>query len=108
MADKNKDDKKLMDVSRPGKSAPSATSRPIIVTHGPIMQDPMVNDTAKAVDSIPESDEPVSSESAVVDAAQAGASKTGDTASARHNRNSIVLLILILVLAIGYAVIVVW
>jgi len=41
MADKSKD-KKLMDVSRPGKSAPSATSRPIIVTHGPMMQDPMV------------------------------------------------------------------
>lgn len=34
--------KKAFDVTAPGKSAPSATSRPIIVRHGPIMPDPMV------------------------------------------------------------------
>ncbi len=35
---------KVMDVAKPGKSAPSTTSRPVIVGHGPMMQDPMVND----------------------------------------------------------------
>lgn len=35
---------KVFDVSKPGKgSAPSATARPVIVTHRPIMQDPMVS-----------------------------------------------------------------
>lgn len=42
---------KLIDVTEPGKSEPSATSRPIIVTNRPILQqDPMVvsDDTLKA------------------------------------------------------------
>lgn len=30
------------DVEKPGKSAPSPTSKPVIVTHRPIMKDPMV------------------------------------------------------------------
>lgn len=36
--------KPVFDVSKPGKSAPSATSRPVIVNHGPMMKDPMVSD----------------------------------------------------------------
>jgi len=32
------------DVDKPGKSAPSATSKPVIVTNRPILQDPMVVD----------------------------------------------------------------
>ncbi len=48
MAESEKNSKKPMDdVTQPGKSAPSATSRPIIVTHGPMMQDPMVQKEAK-------------------------------------------------------------
>lgn len=31
-----------MDVSRPGKAKPSATSKPIIITNRPLLQDPMV------------------------------------------------------------------
>jgi hypothetical protein len=34
--------KRIMDVARPGKTAASATARPIIVGHGPIIKDPMV------------------------------------------------------------------
>lgn len=41
-------DKKLFDVAHPGKAAPSATSRPVIVGHGPIMKDPMVQSQASA------------------------------------------------------------
>ncbi len=37
-------DKKTMDVSRPGKAAPDSSSRPVIVTHRPMVQDPMVKD----------------------------------------------------------------
>lgn len=33
----------LTDVSEPGKTSPSPTSRPVIVTHRPILKDPMVN-----------------------------------------------------------------
>lgn len=47
---------KLFDVSHPGKSAPSATSRPIIVGHGSMVaHDPMVvtGDTEKAEDKQP-------------------------------------------------------
>ena len=35
-------DKKVMDVAKPGKSAPSSTSKPVIVGHKPMIQDPMV------------------------------------------------------------------
>jgi len=31
------------DVEKPGKSAPSPTSRPVIINHGPMMKDPMVS-----------------------------------------------------------------
>src|SRR4051812_25582987 len=34
---------KVFDVAHPGKSKPSASSRPIIVTNRPILQDPMVS-----------------------------------------------------------------
>ena len=43
-ADSKKDPKKLMDVSKPGKTAPSTTAKPVIVGHKPLLQqDPMVN-----------------------------------------------------------------
>jgi hypothetical protein len=35
---------RVMDVSKPGKSTPSASSRPVIVGHRPAVQDPMVNE----------------------------------------------------------------
>lgn len=38
------DEDRVFDVSRPGKSSPSATSKPIIVGHRPTMADPMVRD----------------------------------------------------------------
>lgn len=41
-AGKNTPGKQVMDVSKPGKSAADATTRPIIVGHKPLVQDPMV------------------------------------------------------------------
>lgn len=41
----------VMDVARPGKTEPDASSRPIIVTRKPVVQDPMVKE--KADDLIP-------------------------------------------------------
>ena len=49
-------DKSVFDVSKPGKSAPSATSRPIITGHGPMLKDPMVND--KQADEKPSEESP--------------------------------------------------
>lgn len=34
--------KKTMDITKPGESAPSTTSRPVIITHRPIVKDPMM------------------------------------------------------------------
>lgn len=50
--------KKHFDIARPGKSAASPTSRPVIVSNRPILKDPMVTD------SIPGSDMQFSSEPA--------------------------------------------
>lgn len=36
--------KKVFDISHPGKTTPSATSRPVIVTNRPIMKDPMMSE----------------------------------------------------------------
>lgn len=41
--------KKIVDVEEPGKTAPSSTSKPVIVTNRPILKDPMV--TPKADES---------------------------------------------------------
>jgi len=42
----------IMDVSKPGKAKPSATSKPIIITNRPLLQDPMVvDDESKEADS---------------------------------------------------------
>jgi cation transport ATPase len=40
----NKNNKQVFDVSRPGKNAPSPSSRPIIIGHGPPIKDSTVND----------------------------------------------------------------
>jgi hypothetical protein len=37
-----KSNTKVFDVAKPGKSEPTATSKPVIVTHRPVLQDPMV------------------------------------------------------------------
>jgi len=41
-----KSEPKVMDVSKPGKTAPSQTGRPTITGHGPMAKDPTVVDTA--------------------------------------------------------------
>lgn len=41
-------DKKTMDVSKPGKSAPDTSARPVIVSHKPTVQDPMVKTEEQA------------------------------------------------------------
>jgi hypothetical protein len=47
----------VMDVSKPGKSTPSASSRPVIVGHRPIMKDPMVNQTSPTDTPKPDEDD---------------------------------------------------
>jgi len=45
---------KIFDVSRPGNTAPSASSKPILITNRPVLQDPMVvDDTAMTTASLP-------------------------------------------------------
>lgn len=39
----NPSNKQVFDVEKPGKSAPSPTSRPVIINHGPMLKDPMVS-----------------------------------------------------------------
>ncbi|HVS58146.1 MAG TPA: hypothetical protein VHD60_00190 [Candidatus Saccharimonadales bacterium] len=43
--------KKVFDISHPGKTTPSATSRPVIVTNRPIMKDPMMSEGSAPTDS---------------------------------------------------------
>ena len=47
MAKTTKKDDKVMDVAKPGASAPDASSRPVIVGHRTILQDPMVTPVQK-------------------------------------------------------------
>jgi hypothetical protein len=49
--------KRIMDVSKPGKTAATATTRPIIVGHGPIMKDPMMQQPKVA--AVNEEGEPI-------------------------------------------------
>lgn len=64
MAKTDKDaDKKSMDVSKPGKSMPDLSARPVIVTHRPMVQDPMVKTNIKVEEpSGPSDPEPSASE----------------------------------------------
>ncbi len=48
MANKS-DDKKTMDVAKPGKSTPDTSARPVIVTHRPMVQDPTLKDDGSKV-----------------------------------------------------------
>lgn len=45
--------KKAMDVAKPGKVPADASSKPIIVTHRPIVQDPMVKSDTEISDLLP-------------------------------------------------------
>lgn len=52
---------KVFDITKPGKSAPNASSRPIIVTNRPVLKDPMVTSTARSVpiqDTLPSEETP--------------------------------------------------
>lgn len=86
----------LTDVAKPGKTAPSASSRPIIVGHKPSIQDPMVNDESTVSEelrvdvkrTVPKVVEPLSSGSeqkqVVTEASEkVGASDTTDTETDR-------------------------
>lgn len=50
----------VMDVTRPGKTAASATSRPIIVGHGAMIKDPMVRE--KGAEQATEIEQPATSQ----------------------------------------------
>lgn len=46
----NADDKKSMDVSKPGKVAADTSARPVIVTNRPMVQDPMMKQDTEVAD----------------------------------------------------------
>src|SRR5690348_15469367 len=52
-------DKKVFDVAKPGKSAPSSSAKPIIITNRPVLKDPMV--TAEAPSATPTTEVPAPS-----------------------------------------------
>jgi hypothetical protein len=56
MAASDKNKKQVMDVSKPGKTPASASSRPVIVGHKPQVQDPMMT-TEETKDETPETSE---------------------------------------------------
>ncbi len=53
--------KQVFDVSKPGKSTPSSTSRPVIVNHGPMLKDPMVAQSKKDEETTEETTQPTKS-----------------------------------------------
>jgi hypothetical protein len=59
-ASKSDKDKQVMDVAKPGKNAPDASAKPVIVGHGPMVRDPMVNADTDAEVEKPESEEQAS------------------------------------------------
>lgn len=50
--------KKTMDVAKPGESAPDTSARPVLVTHRPMVQDPMVKEDKKSEDAVVADAEP--------------------------------------------------
>lgn len=94
-----KDTSKVFDVSKPNKQPSSATSRPVIVTNRPIMQDPMMASNTKAVTETSPETETEASPSKVKmtiqplsdgtdadkDAADTSAGSETDTATAASN-----------------------
>lgn len=80
MATKADDTKKFFDVAKPGKTAPDPSSRPIIVSRGPQVEDPMVSKKPPA-DSQPPSAPTVSASSA------AAGSETAPSATAASSSN---------------------
>ncbi len=52
-ADKPADKKSVFDVTKPGKAAPDASARPIVVNRQPVLQDPMVRDTESLTEKVP-------------------------------------------------------
>ncbi len=58
-------DKRIFDVAKPGKTAASAQSRPVIVGHRTLLQDPMVkpSNSEDAKEEAPKTDEPTATSS---------------------------------------------
>lgn len=67
-------DKRSMDVSKPGKSMPDLSARPVIVTHRPMVQDPMVKSEVKT-------EEPV-----VAEETETKADETEDSSPSREKK----------------------
>jgi hypothetical protein len=59
MAAASNSKKTVMDVSKPGKTAATATSRPVIITHGALVKDPMVNEEAATDTPVQETQAPI-------------------------------------------------
>jgi hypothetical protein len=51
--------KSLMDVAKPGDTVPDSSSRPVIVTHKPMIKDPMVSTDANEAEPTPAAQKPI-------------------------------------------------
>lgn len=65
MSDTKPKDTKVFDVAKPGTSAPSTNSRPVIVTNRPVLKDPMVVTEATETSEAITGETPASSSSVV-------------------------------------------
>lgn len=48
--------KTVVDISKPGTTPPDASGKPVIVSHKPMIKDPMINDEASAETDVPKDD----------------------------------------------------
>lgn len=77
---KKKDTKKIVDVSHPGKTAPSGNSKSVIVGHGPMIKDPMVVEgEVPATPAAPEKTTVKSGEAVIAPLADSPSNKDADT-----------------------------
>ncbi len=54
MAEAKSNSKQIMDVARPGTSAPSATSKPVLVSNRPMLKDPTITKETEQASDVPD------------------------------------------------------
>lgn len=54
MAEAKSNSKQIMDVARPGTSAPSATSKPVLVSNRPMLKDPTLTKETEQASDVPD------------------------------------------------------
>jgi hypothetical protein len=81
---------KVFDVAHPGKSKPSSTSRPIIISNRPLLQDPMVSSTPPSdVDTTESKPSPAAVKVTIKPLATVTEAKAGGAGSSDKNERTI-------------------